>query len=1027
MLLILGMLLTLLPVAAFAQESELISPLNATVVTTEAQLRSAVEAAPTDGTLTTIQVGADIQLTDTDITIFPGRNILLTSQGTRRTITAPQNHRHFFLQGSELTLNNIILDGGMTSAEGVPRGGIYVQNHPTLGTDGHLTIQSGTIIQRNGFGTVPESVSRWAVRGGSGTTIIMENGEISSNFGPVGIAGGTFTMDGGVIRNNTNHIGGGAVRLNQGGGPATFIMNGGTIYGNTAPDGGALWGQAQHTFDLRNGTIRDNTAIGNGGAIYVQQMQTVATLPANLYPNLMISNTVQFSGNTAVAPSVPPTNPEILPHIQPAPRMTSVGANSWLLNNYDIAYRLHRTVTFNLNGGTSAAIPAQNIPDGTLATQPTDPSRPNHSFRAWTTDQAGANTWNFSTNVTADTTLFAQWTADTVYHTVTFNLAGGTGAFPNQTVESGQTATAPTTTPTREGWRFTGWSFDFSTPITQSTTVTAQWEQNQHTVSFNLNDGSDNTLPAEQVLHGDRVSVPTAPTREGYHFAYWTTDRAGANRHNFDTPITAALNLYAQWSKSAPDMVVVSFLRNDGTETVHATVRVERGDTVSAPSDPIRDGYAFLGWTLDAEGEYDFDFETEIEADLYLYAQWEHNALTVTFLMNDGTDEMHDVKTVSFGDMVSEPEAPIWDAYTFAHWTLDEAGEDRFDFETEIEADLYLYAQWMHNPITVTFLMNDGTDAVHDTIIIERGSAVSEPDDPTRDGYTFTAWATDARGTHVYDFATIVNADARLYAQWEKDVEPPTIVYNHAFLVGFPDNTIRPSLNITRAEVATIFFRLLDNEFRTQNWSQENVFEDVTSDNWFNNAISTLASVDMLYRYEDDSEFRPNEPATRAEFVAMAAQFVSDEDIPVEDHSIQLFGDAERHWAEEYIRVLQLLGWVQGDGTGNFRPDDQITRAEVAAAINRMFERQHQLCEDDCEDNCAVERMRAAQGTMREWSDNADPDSWYFLYLQEATHSTRAERSECGEFIVWLEIRPHVNWRVLELPTSRPSDLRLAQ
>jgi hypothetical protein len=222
-----------------------------------------------------------------------------------------------------------------------------------------------------------------------------------------------------------------------------------------------------------------------------------------------------------------------------------------------------------------------------------------------------------------------------------------------------------------------------------------------------------------------------------------------------------------------------------------------------------------------------------------------------------------------------------------------------------------------------------------------------------------------------------------------------------------PDGLIRPRATITRAEVATIFFRLLEDDFRTANWSQQNPFSDVTIDMWFNNAISTMTNIGVLHGLPDGT-FSPNRAITRAEFVAIAARFVGEKEI---DTSAPAFDDIRGHWAEQYIHVLAALGWVQGDGSANFRPDDYMERAEVAAAIGRMLDRRLGT----------IENTRGATGQIRRWPDNADENAWYYLYIQEATHSTEFYRN--GEFVAWLRVLEHLDWSVLERPDSEPGHL----
>ena len=144
---------------------------------------------------------------------------------------------------------------------------------------------------------------------------------------------------------------------------------------------------------------------------------------------------------------------------------------------------------------------------------------------------------------------------------------------------------------------------------------------------------------------------------------------------------------------------------------------------------------------------------------------------------------------------------------------------------------------------------------------------------------------------------------------------------HYAYLAGYTDGTIRPEGNITRAEVATIFFRLMTDEYREDCWSTSSGFTDVTAANWYNNAISTTAQAGWIAGYEDGS-FRPNAYITRAEFATIAARFLS------EDYAGgHRFNDIQGHWAAEYIDRAAAAGWIGGYEDGTFRPNAYITRA----------------------------------------------------------------------------------------------------
>jgi len=225
-------------------------------------------------------------------------------------------------------------------------------------------------------------------------------------------------------------------------------------------------------------------------------------------------------------------------------------------------------------------------------------------------------------------------------------------------------------------------------------------------------------------------------------------------------------------------------------------------------------------------------------------------------------------------------------------------------------------------------------------------------------------------------------------------------------MVGFPDGTVRPHATLTRAEVVTVLFRLLDDGYRAQMWSQNNRFTDVNAGQWFNNAISTMVNAGVL----DGNErlFRPNDAVTRAEFASMLARFFDDVEA-----AETAFTDIEGHWAEDYINRIAQFGWIQGAGDGNFNPDAQMTRAEAAAMINRMLDR----VVDSVEDLLA--------GRTR-WSDKTNVNAWYYLYMQEATHSTEFERLPSGT-VRWTGILSNLDWTVLERPNSNPGSIVVAR
>lgn len=216
-----------------------------------------------------------------------------------------------------------------------------------------------------------------------------------------------------------------------------------------------------------------------------------------------------------------------------------------------------------------------------------------------------------------------------------------------------------------------------------------------------------------------------------------------------------------------------------------------------------------------------------------------------------------------------------------------------------------------------------------------------------------------------------------------------------AYVVGYPDGSVRPQGNITRAEVATIFFRMLTDQSRSAIWSQTNGYSDVAKEQWFNNAVSTLSNGEILTGYEDGS-FRPNRSISRAEFATMAVRFFSSK-YEGED----LFPDIDKHWAQQYINAAANQGIINGYEDGTFRPDRPITRAEAMTIVNRVLERHpdkdHLL------------------SSMLQWPDNSDQTKWYYADVQEATNShDYTMDTKKDTFETWKKLLAVRDWAALE-------------
>ena len=285
--------------------------------------------------------------------------------------------------------------------------------------------------------------------------------------------------------------------------------------------------------------------------------------------------------------------------------------------------------------------------------------------------------------------------------------------------------------------------------------------------------------------------------------------------------------------------------------------------------------------------------------------------------------------------------------------------------------------------------------------------------------YTYTVLRSDA-GDTLTNTATVTTPDGGTTGEdtTETPVKPVTPIRppvdpdkpelntedHYAYIVGYPDGNVKPEGNITRAEVATIFFRLLTDESRDEFWSQTNPYSDVSEDDWYNNAVSTLTNAGILDGYEDGT-FKPNGNITRAEFATIAVRFFE-----ATYEGENLFPDIDGHWAQDYINEAANAGIVDGYPDGTFGPQKLITRAEAMTMVNRTIDRhphKDHLLED-----------------MIVWPDNPET-AWYYEQVQEATNSheyTMNTDDEQNPYEIWTNLLPNRDWSELEKEWSDAND-----
>ena len=457
-------------------------------------------------------------------------------------------------------------------------------------------------------------------------------------------------------------------------------------------------------------------------------------------------------------------------------------------------------------------------------------------------------------------------------------------------------------------------------------------------------------------------------------------------------------------------------------------IRTGRAYTAKAQQNSHQ-GYTFDGWYTDDQCKYPFVDGTVLNTDTVLYGRWEAEpgnlsvAKTVAGNNGDTSKAFNFTVTLSdtgingkFGEMTfangvatfvlkhgeSKTAVGLPAGITY---TVTEAEADKDGYTTtSVNASGSIIK---NNTAAVTFTNTRNSSSSHHstryTLHYESNGGTAYKDEryasgtkvtldktPTRESYTFTGWYADKALTQKITSVTM-NSDKTVYAGWEATGVPDKLNGDDhfAYVIGYPDGKVHPKGNISRAETATIFFRLLKADIRDGNLTADNDFSDVSDGQWHNKAISTMAKLGIV-KGRRANRFDPNASITRAEFAAICARFNTK---PVENSGS--FSDISGHWAENEIERAAAFGWISGYPDGTFRPDARITRAEAMTMINRVLCRMPQS-ESDLLDS------------MVTWSDNK-PSDWHYLAVQEATNSHDFNRQgEVGES--WTKLTSVPDW-----------------
>lgn len=804
------------------------------------------------------------------------------------------------------------------------------------------------------------------IKAASGGTIVLQSGAILENnkaaqfgSGILAINGVEITMeDGAVIRNNTNRnyeLGGG-ILLGNG---STFTMNGGEISGNTANGGGgvAIIGS---TMVMNGGKISNNstyktTGQGSYGAgVYVADYANASggDILFKPKPASFEMNGGKITGNKALdygggILTFPQQGEKITININ---KNGEISENQVTKGSGGAIAAFFGVTELNVNGGTLTKNSAKNYGGGVFLYQATNATISKGMISENKAYKGGGVCLYYNSA--------AKQTGGSIENNVANaggGVYGGTYTMTGGVIkDNNNSLTEEARRSTRGDGVYVGTAFNLGGAAEISTNNDVYLEKGAREAKegryinvISSYTGASTAKPIQ--IHSENVTVEGAEI--GTQLVRYTTGAGGeaaaaqADANDIFVPSwKMQKGLVIGQSKAAGKtdwMTYVPSIKiqyqwvstdNPSDVTPPADDYIRTGTAYTAKAqEATHQGYSFKGWFTDDACTLSYTDGTVLSTDTILYGKWEKIATPPS----SGGGGSHVTK------------------YYILHYESNGG--------TKYEDEKY----------------KKNTVVILDKI-------------PKRVGYTFTGWYADKELT---DKITSVKmtSDKTVYAGWQAtDVPNYLNNENHfAYIVGYEDGTVRPNANISRAEVAAIFFRLLKDDVRDDNLTANSVFTDVAFGKWYNKSISTMAKIGIV-KGRTANAFAPNAPITRAEFAAICSRF-DRSNVEIKSD----FNDISGHWAENEIRRAASLGWIQGYTDGSFKPDQNITRAEAASMINRML---HRLPEtvDDLLDG------------MIQWPDN-QPSDWYYINMQEATNSHDfKQKGEINEY--WTKLTENPNW-----------------
>lgn len=652
---------------------------------------------------------------------------------------------------------------------------------------------------------------------------------------------------------------------------------------------------------------------------------------------------------------------------------------------------------------------------------PAAPTRPGYDFKGWKIGNAVLTAGAAYTVDEDDMVFTAQWEArtDTPY-TVEHYLENLDGSYALDTTEPLKGTTDTTVTAAAKS--YDNFTYDSTVPDTVASgniagdgSLVLKLFYTRNTYDYTvrhikqLPDGSYDEANAEVETLSGKFEALAAVTAKDYGSHYPTNDADTKQNIKIEKGLTIDV-------KYDLDEHTLTFETNGGSAINPVTVR--HGNAVARPADPTKDKYTFIGWYADPEFTEEYDFATVLEADKTIYAKFELTSTPIGDIyvrydvlhikqLPDGTYDLANAEVEHLSAKKDTTVTAVIKDYRATHHvnvnrTLSKLTGTAIQPYKGVDGKPVYTILTVYYDLdfhTLTFDTMGGSKIAPETV--RHGLTVAKPKDPVNGGYIFDGWYTDKTFRHRYDFSTPLTEDITIYAKWFLIVLPGVTVKKNtpklntadhfAYVQGYPDGTVKPAGNITRAETAAILFRLMDDASRKTYYSTKSGFRDVASGSWYNTYVATLNNAGVITD-SSNGYFRPNEAITRAELAAMLAKF-SETTV-----AANYFNDVSaKYWAANAIAICAKLGWITGYPDGTFRPDKNVTRAELMAMINRATGR-------------APKSADAFLPGMKTWIDNTS-DKWYYLDVQEATnsHSYTVKGSE-----TWTALTSAPNWSLYE-------------